>query len=143
MNKCAIALMLLGLLGLSACAPQAAPQDGEQTAYQTISAEEAKEMMDTTADYLLLDVRTAEEYTAQHIEGALLLPDDRIASDAAQVLPDPGQTILVYCRSGRRSAAASQALAALGYTNVYDFGGILDWPYDTVSGPPAQTPSDF
>lgn len=91
-------------------------------------------MLQDQPDAILLDVRTQEEYDTQHIEGATLLTDSEIAERAADVLPNKDAVILVYCRSGRRSAASSQQLAELGYTNVYDFGGIIDWPYGVVTG---------
>lgn len=99
--------------------------------YHKITPEEAKTMMEQEG-IVILDVRTAEEFKAGHIENAVLIPDTELADRAAEELPDLEQTILVYCRSGRRSAAAAKALVERGYTAVYDFGGILDWPYDTV-----------
>ncbi|MCL2826987.1 MAG: rhodanese-like domain-containing protein [Eggerthellaceae bacterium] len=99
-----------------------------------ISAQEAKQMMDAGGSYIILDVRTVAEYQAQHIEGAVVIPVDEIKNRAASELPDKDMTILVYCRSGARAATASQALANMGYTHVYDFGGIMSWPYGTVSG---------
>lgn len=131
-----IPLLMVSMLGLSACAASS-PQGSSAATHQTISAEEAKTMMETAKDYILLDVRTEEEYLEVRIDGAVLLPDNQIAAEAEKVLPDKAQTILLYCRSGRRSAAAAGTLADLGYTAVYDFGGIMDWPYDTVSGAPA------
>ena len=87
--------------------------------------------MDTEKGYVILDVRTEEEYNESHIPDAILIPDYEIMTKAEQVLTDKEQLILVYCRSGRRSKNASQALAELGYTNVKEFGGIIDWPYET------------
>jgi rhodanese-related sulfurtransferase len=87
--------------------------------------------MDTEKGYIILDVRTEEEYNESHIPDAILIPDYEIMTKAEQVLTDKEQLILVYCRSGRRSKNASQALAELGYTNVKEFGGIIDWPYET------------
>ena len=111
-----------------------APNESDAAAvYHKITAEEAKAMMDSGKPYILLDVRTVEEYAAKRIDGAILIPDYEIDSAAAE-LPDRSALILVYCRSGRRSANAANALVGMGYTNVYDFGGINDWPYDTVSG---------
>lgn len=98
-----------------------------------ITAEQAKEMLAGNADFILLDVRTEEEYKEKHIEGALLIPDYEIASRAETQLPDKDAIILVYCRSGHRSENAASVLADLGYVNVYDFGGIQSWPYETVS----------
>lgn len=97
-----------------------------------ITAEEAKEIMDSTEDYVLLDVREQDEFAEGHIEGAVLIPYESIGDRAENELPDKEQTILVYCRSGRRSAIAAKALAELGYEDVRDFGGIIDWPYETV-----------
>ncbi len=98
-----------------------------------ISAEQAKEMIDSSTALVVLDVRTQEEYEDGHIEGAILIPNDEIATKAEEILTDKNATLLVYCRSGRRSALASQSLYELGYTSVYDFGGILDWPYEVVT----------
>ena len=95
-----------------------------------ITAQEAKQLMDTEEGYLILDVRTQEEYDQSHIPGAVLIPDFEIHTRAVTELTDKNQLILVYCRSGRRSKLAAQALVELGYTNIREFGGILDWPYD-------------
>ena len=100
--------------------------------YHKITPEEAKKGMDSGSDYILLDVRTQEEYDEGHIDGALLIPNTEIANKASELLTDKSATIYVYCRSGRRSAEASKALVDMGYTAVYDFGGIIDWPYDVV-----------
>lgn len=109
-------------------------QTDGQNSYQQISADEAKEMMDTQSDYLILDVREADEYQSGHIPGAVLFPVGSIdASSAEQIIPSKDTLLLVYCRSGNRSKTAASALAGLGYTQVYEFGGINDWPYDTVS----------
>lgn len=109
-------------------------QTDGQNSYQQISADEAKEMMDTQSDYLMLDVREADEYQSGHIPGAVLFPVGSIdASSAEQIIPSKDTLLLVYCRSGNRSKTAASALAELGYTQVYEFGGINDWPYDTVS----------
>ena len=101
--------------------------------YNTIKPEEAKEMMTDNENVIILDVREKDEYDEGHIEDALLLSNNDITFKAEEVLPDKSATILVYCRSGNRSAQASQKLAELDYTNVYDFGGILDWPYELVT----------
>ena len=101
-----------------------------ENSYQQITQEAAKEMMDTQ-EVVLLDVREQNEYDSGHIPGAVLLPVGTITEDtAAAVIDDLDTTVLVYCRSGNRSKTASQALADLGYTNVYEFGGINDWPYE-------------
>ena len=145
MKKYLVAFLLLGIFIcvsaflLGGCTRKAgnssslSPSSGK-TAYQTISPEEAKQKMDSLEHFVLLDVRTAEEFLEQRIEGAILIPDDQIAAEAEKTLPDKDATILVYCRSGRRSALAAQKLAELGYPSIYDFGGIIHWPYETVSG---------
>ncbi len=104
----------------------------EAITYEQITAEEAKALMDTQTGYVIVDARTEEEFSGGHIEGAMLIPEYEIADHAADKLPDKDQLILVYCRSGRRSKIASQALVELGYTNVKEFGGIMDWPYGVV-----------
>jgi len=101
--------------------------------YEQISAEDAKKLMDTESDFIIVDARTTEEFAEGHIPDAVLIPEYEIADRAPSELPDKDRLILVYCRSGRRSKIASQALADLGYTNVKEFGGILDWPYDVVT----------
>ncbi|MCT4542123.1 MAG: rhodanese-like domain-containing protein [Vallitalea sp.] len=101
--------------------------DVEKVEYKKITPEEAKEMM--IEGNIILDVRTQAEYDQGYIEGATLLPLDSILDDNLESLPDKNQIILVYCRSGNRSATAAKALIDAGYTNVYDFGGIIDWPY--------------
>ena len=102
--------------------------------YRKITPEEAKQMMEDGEDYILLDVRTEEEYTENRIDGAVLIPDLEIKERAQAELTDKDARILVYCRSGRRSAQAAADLLEMGYTNVYDIGGINDWPYETVEG---------
>ena len=95
-----------------------------------ITAEEAKQIMDSEEGYIILDVRTQEEYDQGHIPGAILIPDTEIKARAEEVLTDKDQLILVYCRSGRRSKLAAEALVELGYTNIKEFGGIIDWSYE-------------
>lgn len=97
-----------------------------------ISAEEAKKIIDTEEHEIVLDVRSVEEYKEGHIEGAVLLPSDEIKEKVENLIQDKNKTILLYCRSGRRSAAAAKDLIDFGYTNVYDFGGIIDWKYEVV-----------
>lgn len=123
-----------GSAGTGSSTAASASGSSNAATYQKITPEEAQQMLQDQPDAILLDVRTQEEYDTQHIEGATLLTDSDIASRAADVLPDKDAVILVYCRSGRRSAASSQQLVELGYTNVYDFGGIIDWPYGVVTG---------
>ena len=122
MRKQTYALLLALVLLLTACAQAAS--------YEQISQEEAKQIMDTTDGYILLDTRTQEEYDQSHIPGALLIPHTEIAQRAAEELPNKDQVILLYCRSGNRSKQASEVLMELGYTNVKEFGGINTWPYE-------------
>lgn len=107
-------------------------QSTSSAEYHKITAAEAKKQLDENKDVILVDVRTESEYNEKHIEGALLIPDNEIAERAAAELPDKDASILIYCRSGSRSETAAKKLVELGYTNVYDFGGINDYPYDTV-----------
>lgn len=104
----------------------------ESMNYKVISPEDAKVIMEDGAPYVLLDVRTPAEFKEGHIEGALLLPNTEVEAKASSVLPDKDARILVYCRSGNRSEEAALKLIDMGYSNVYDFGGIIDWPYDIV-----------
>ena len=127
--KVVLALSLVAITSLTGCSIK---DSSSNTSYKKISSKEAKEMMDGDSDTIILDVRSQEEYDSGHIEGALLIPDGQISEKADSILTDKDATILVYCRSGRRSLAASKELVELGYTNIYDFGGIIDWPYETV-----------
>ena len=122
MRKRSFALLLALVLLLTACT--------QAVSYEQITQEEAKQIMDTTNGYILLDTRTREEYDQSHIPGALLIPHTEIAQRAEEALPDKDQVILVYCRSGNRSKQASEVLAELGYTHVKEFGGIHTWPYE-------------
>lgn len=106
-------------------------EESKVAEYKKISAEEAKAMIDA-GNVIILDVRTQEEYDVGHISGAIRLESADFAAQAATVLPDKDATILVYCRSGKRSKVASEMLVKLGYTGIYDIGGIIDWPYETV-----------
>ena len=104
-----------------------------KNAYEQITPAEAKALMDSEDEYIILDVRTPEEFAERHIEGAILIPDYEIGEKAESILTDKEQLILVYCRSGRRSKNAANELATLGYTNIKEFGGINDWKYGTVT----------
>ena len=106
--------------------------DGGSASYDQISGAEAKALMDSESGYIIIDARTQEEYDVGHIPGAILVPEYEIADRAEKELPDKDQLILVYCRSGRRSKIAAEELVKLGYTNVKEFGGIIDWEYDIV-----------
>ena len=118
--------ILLSLFGLTACS------GNNNNSYKQITPQEAKTIMDTENDYIIIDARTTEEFAEGHIENAILIPEYEIADRAEKELLDKGQLILVYCRSGRRSKIASEELVKLGYSNVKEFGGIIDWPYEIV-----------
>ena len=120
--------LILAAILLTGCG-----QDKENTReveYVNITAEEAKQIMDSEEGYIILDVRTQEEYEQGHIHGAIVISHEEIPDKAEEVLTDKNQLILVYCRSGRRSKIAAEALLELGYTNIKEFGGIIDWPYE-------------
>ena len=119
---------LLAALLLAGCAAPA-----EALPYRQIHMEEAIAMMEEETGYILLDVRTPEEFAQKHIPGAINVPNETIGTEEIPELPNKDQLILVYCRSGNRSKQASEKLAALGYTNIVEFGGINDWPGETVS----------
>ncbi|MBQ6540470.1 MAG: rhodanese-like domain-containing protein [Oscillospiraceae bacterium] len=102
--------------------------------YTQITQEEAMEMMTRDDGHVIVDVRRQYEYDESHIPGAILIPNESIETEPPEELPDPDQIILIYCRSGRRSKEASQKLADMGYTNVYEFGGIITWPGEIVTG---------
>ena len=121
--------LLLAVMLLTACGQD--KENDKGAVYVNITAEEAKQIMDTEEGYIILDVREQDEYDAGHIPGAILIPYTQIAEKAEEVLTDKNQLILVYCRSGRRSKIAAEALLELGYTNIKEFGGIIDWPYET------------
>ena len=104
----------------------------EPATYDQISGAEAKALMDSESGYIIIDARTQEEYDQGHIPEAIMIPEYEIADRAEKELPDKDQLILVYCRSGRRSKIAAEELVKLGYTNVKEFGGIIDWEYETV-----------
>ncbi len=120
-------LISLSLFGLIAC-----KNDGNVPTYEQITAKEAKTIMDTKREYVIIDARTNEEFAEGHIENAIMIPEYEITERAEKELPDKDALILVYCRSGRRSKIASEELVKLGYTNVKEFGGIINWPYETV-----------
>ena len=122
--------ILMALLLLSGCAAQAQ----KEQSYRQIDMDEAIAMMEAENDYIILDVRTPEEFSEKHIPGAINVANETIGSEEIPELPDKDQLILVYCRSGNRSKQASEKLVALGYTNIIEFGGINDWPGEVVSG---------
>ena len=120
--------LLLAVMMLTACGQD--KENDQEAVYMNITAQEAKQIMDSQEGYIILDVRTQEEYDDGHIPGAILIPNTQIEDRAEEVLTDKNQLILVYCRSGRRSKLAAEALVELGYTNIKEFGGIIDWPYE-------------
>ena len=105
-------------------------EKGEKAMYEQITSDEAKEIIDSGEEHIILDAREQDEYDAGHIPGAILIPYTEIENKAEDMLPDKDAQILVYCRSGRRSKIASESLVKLGYTNIKEFGGITDWPYE-------------
>jgi rhodanese-related sulfurtransferase len=121
-----LGILAIGMISLIGCKK-------ENDIIKTIDSKEAKEIMEQNEDVIILDVRTEEEFREGHIKGAILLPDYEVEEKAEEVLVDKSTTVLVYCRSGRRSASAAKALLTLGYSKIYDFGGIIDWPYEIVT----------
>ena len=117
---------MVSIFAMVGCSEQAT-SSGNQVTYESISAEEAKTIMDTEKEYIIVDARTQSEYEEGHIEGAILMPEYEVKERGEAELKDKEQLILVYCRSGRRSKIASQNLVDLGYTNVKEFGGINTW----------------
>ena len=122
--------VLLAVMMLTACGQDT--ENDREVVYMNITAEEAKRIIDSEEDYIILDTRTEAEYDEGHIPGAIVIPHDEIADRAEEELPDKDRSILVYCRSGRRSKLAAEALVELGYTNIKEFGGIIDWPYEVT-----------
>ena len=121
--------LFAALLLIAGCAAPA-----QESGYRQVTAEEAIALMEKESGYIILDVRTAQEYSEKHIPNAVNIPNESIGTEEIPALPDKNQLILVYYRSGNRSKQASEKLAALGYTNVVEFGGINSWPGETVSG---------
>ena len=127
-----ISVMLSGIIGVSTLTGcnGTLSSGNESGSYQQIDAEQAKELMDSEHDCVILDARTQPEFDEGHIPGAVLLPHDQVTAEAESLLPQKEQMILVYCRSGNRSKQAASVLVDLGYTNVIEFGGINSWPYE-------------
>ena len=105
-------------------------EKGEKAMYEQITAEEAKKIIDSGEEHIILDTREQDEFDEGHIPGAILIPYTEIENKAEAMLPDKDKLILVYCRSGRRSKIAAESLSKLGYTNIKEFGGIIDWTYE-------------
>lgn len=124
---------LLVVIILSGCAASVG-NENKNNDYRQITVTEAISLMNEEEGYIILDVRTQAEYEEKHIPGAICIPNETIGTDYIPELPDKEQLILVYCRSGNRSKQASEKLVKLGYSNIVEFGGIIDWPGDTVSG---------
>ena len=128
-------IALTAVLILTGCGSSADDKTADdKKTYSQVSPEEAAAMMEEETDYIILDVRTQEEYEDRHIPDAVCIPNETIGSAEIPELPDKDQLILVYCRSGNRSKQAAEKLVSLGYTNVVEFGGINSWPGETVSG---------
>ena len=127
----AASLALLAGCALSKTKKDTSEDTTDKAAYHKISVEEAYEMM-ASQEVVVVDVRTREEHESGHIENAVLVPNESIGSEMPEALPDKEATLLIYCRSGRRSKDAAQKLLALEYQNIYDFGGVIDWPYELV-----------
>ena len=137
---------LLIAMFITGCSDRGQVMDGDgmfqKIEYTQITQEEAKQMMEQDDGHVIVDVRRQDEYDEGHIPGAILIPNESIEGEPPKELPDQDQTILVYCRSGRRSKEASQKLADMGYSNVYEFGGIIDWTGDIEKGEDEQMSSD-
>lgn len=126
-----LSLILLFAIIISVLSACAMPWDKKDDGYTQISYEEAKKMMDERDDIIILDVRTQDEFEGGYIRGAILFPSQEVNEEtAAQKLPDKDQTILIYCSSGGRSKKVANQLADMGYTSLYEFGGINSWPYE-------------
>ena len=130
-------MLILALFALTACGNKNTNDAGNsetvKNTYTKITAKEAILMMEEESDYIILDVRRPDEFAEKHIPGAINVPNENIGTDEIPELPNKEQLILVYCRSGNRSKQASEKLVKLGYTNIYEFGGINSWPGETVS----------
>ena len=129
-----VTVIILTAAVLAGCIQKTNKEQTEATqvnigTYYQISQDEAKRIMDEESDYIIVDAREQSEYDEGHIKGAIVIPYTEIEQKAEEMLPDKEQLILVYCRSGRRSKIAAQSLANMGYTNVKEFGGIIDWQY--------------
>ena len=116
---------LVFLIAFSGCATEE-----KGSVYMNINAEKAKDMMENLEEFVLLDARSEEEFSEGHIPGAIVIPHEEVSERAESEIPEKDVPVFVYCRSGRRSKIAAEALVALGYSEVYEFGGIIDWPYE-------------
>lgn len=124
-----IILCLIVIITITGCGLEV--EEKKMTEYINITAKEAKEKIDSNSEVVILDVRTLEEFNESHIPGAVRVEVDLLENEVEDVIEDKDTVILVYCRTGRRSRIGSQILLEMGYTNVFDFGGIINWPYET------------
>lgn len=124
MKKLGIIFIFVFIVFLASCS---------NSGFEVINATEAKTMMDNDSSIKLIDVREQYEYDESHIEGAILIPLGTIEDNALTILPNLDTTIIIYCRSGNRSNDAAKLFVELGYTDVYDMGGIINWPYDVIN----------
>ncbi|PRR82640.1 rhodanese-like domain-containing protein [Clostridium vincentii] len=124
-------MVLIGMLSLISCGKSEVVTT-EKVTVTKISSEDAKKIMDEDKNIVILDVRTEDEYNSGHIENSILISVDDLEDNAEEILKDKDQKILVYCRTGNRSNTAGKTLNEMGYTNVYDFGGINSWKYELV-----------
>ena len=131
MKKCIPLILAISIIFVLAGCGTSAEQ--EENSYQQVSLEEAVEIMEEETGYIILDVRTEEEFSERHIPNAINIPNESIGSEELKELPDKEQLVLVYCRSGNRSKQAAEKLTEMGYTNIVEFGGINDWTGETVS----------
>ena len=140
MKKGILIIVAVVLLLLTACTSSGQVMDGPDMvrSYTQISQDEAKQMMELDDGHVIVDVRRQDEYDAGHIPGAICIPNESIGSEQPQELPDLDQVILIYCRSGNRSKQAAQKLFNMGYTKVYEFGGINDWTGEVVTETPDE-----
>lgn len=129
-----VCLCVLLALALAGCGAKRESPPPQSAAYTQISQDDAKEMMAQDDGHIVVDVRRQDEFDAGHIPGAVCIPNESIADEPPEALPDMQQVILIYCRSGNRSKQAAQKLADMGYANVYEFGGILDWTGEIEQG---------
>ena len=134
MRKILLIMSAMLMAVVCGCADEHTSAGSRQSSYRQVASDEAKEMMESSSGYVILDVRTQEEFAAGHIPGAICLPNEEIGKESPAKLKNKDQEIFVYCRSGRRSKEAAQKLADIGYTKVYEFGGINTWEGEIVTG---------
>ena len=139
-----MAMAMAGMLALSGCGKAGDGADGSRgdLGYRQISQDEAAAMMEQEDGHIILDVRRQDEFQAGHIPGAVCIPNEEIGTVPPAELPDLDQVILVYCRSGNRSKQAAEKLSAMGYINIYEFGGIMTWTGETVTGEAGAHPEE-